>query len=210
MLGQSNFPECRDPSPGSTSISLIARVKTRDPEAWRHLGEIYAPLTYFWCRKSGVAAEDARDVVQDVFSAMWKSIDGFNLDGQSGSFRGWLATITQSKIADHWRKRLRNPAGAGGTDAQRRLKELGTSDTSHSSTQLPADIQRSGLLHRAVQLVRNEFEHKTWELFRRVVLDGEAVADVAAANAVSPCAVRQAKSRVLRRIRKELELPGGI
>lgn len=194
-----------DPSPGSTSFSLIARVKTRDSEAWKQLVEIYAPLVYFWCRKSGVSAEDARDVVQEVFSAMWKSIDGFGLEQKSGSFRGWLATITQSKIADHWRKQARNPRAIGGTDAHRRLQELGETVGAALHGAVSGGIERTGLLHRAVQCVRNEFETKTWELFSQAVFESRQVADIASQYSVSPSAVRQAKSRVLRRIRAELQ-----
>jgi len=204
-VSTTNFQPPHDPSPGSTSLSLIARVKARDPAAWKQLVEIYAPLTYFWCRKSGVSAEDSRDVVQDVFSSMWKAIDGFRPDRKSGSFRGWLCTITRSKVADHWRRCAGHPNAIGGTDAHRQFQQLQELDPSTSPGDLSSSIERSGVLHRAVQIVRNDFEAKTWQLFSRVVLDGESIATVADEFSVSSAAVRQAKSRVLRRLRVELK-----
>src|SRR6185437_3702242 len=50
---------------GSTSSSLIARVKAREPEAWRRLVELYGPLVY-----RCVPTSDAPDIVQEAFRAV--------------------------------------------------------------------------------------------------------------------------------------------
>jgi RNA polymerase sigma-70 factor (ECF subfamily) len=63
--------------------------------------------------------------------------------------------------------------------------------------------QVSGLYHRALELVRGEFEERTWQMFWQTVVDGRTPADVAADLGVSDAAVRQAKSRVLRRLKEE-------
>ncbi|HJZ60193.1 MAG TPA: sigma-70 family RNA polymerase sigma factor, partial [Gemmataceae bacterium] len=51
--------------------------------------------------------------------------------------------------------------------------------------------------------LKAEFEPKTWELFRRFVLDGAPADEVAAELGATPNAVYIAKSRVLARLREE-------
>jgi len=66
-----------------------------------------------------------------------------------------------------------------------------------------------GLLRRALEMIRDEFEERTWQAFWRTTVDGQAPRDVAADLAMSPGAVRVAKCRVLHRLREELgDLPG--
>ena len=60
------------------------------------------------------------------------------------------------------------------------------------------------LFHRALDLIRAEFEPRTWQAFWRTAIDGREAKDVAADLAMSQGAVRVAKSRVLQRLRAEL------
>jgi RNA polymerase sigma-70 factor (ECF subfamily) len=66
----------------------------------------------------------------------------------------------------------------------------------------PEDL--TGLYHRALELVRGEFEERTWQAFWRATVEGHAPADIAADIGVTPAAVRKAKSRVLLRLRQEV------
>ena len=61
------------------------------------------------------------------------------------------------------------------------------------------------LYRRAPEFVRGEFEPRTWQMFWRSVIDGLPTAAVAAELGTSPAAVRQARSRILRRFREEVE-----
>jgi RNA polymerase sigma-70 factor (ECF subfamily) len=56
-----------------------------------------------------------------------------------------------------------------------------------------------------LDLVRAEFESHTWEAFRRVAIERQSSARVAVDLGMSIAAVYQAKSRVLRRLRQELD-----
>jgi RNA polymerase sigma-70 factor (ECF subfamily) len=56
-----------------------------------------------------------------------------------------------------------------------------------------------------LDLVRAEFENHTWEAFRRVAIERQSSAQVAVDLGMSIAAVYQAKSRVLRRLRQELD-----
>ena len=56
-----------------------------------------------------------------------------------------------------------------------------------------------------MELVEPHFEPATWQAFRRVVMDGLKAAVVAAELSMSVNSVLLAKSRVLSRLRQEME-----
>ena len=186
-----------------TSASLLTGLRKADPEAWQRLLNVYGPLVYHWCQRTGLNASDSADVMQNVFMAVSRSIAGFEKRRESDSFRGWLWTVTRNKVRDFCRKRARDVEAVGGTNAWLQLAEVseGLSDDSLSITN-PREI--SGVLHRALEQVRSEFEERTWTAFWRAAVDGEPTSEIAASMDISANGVRQAKSRVLRRLRQEL------
>jgi RNA polymerase sigma-70 factor (ECF subfamily) len=196
----------------STSISLLRRVRRRDEEAWQRLCALYGPVVYGWCRRAGLQDSDAADAVQEVFRAIFRGIGDFrgdneaNRQGRSGWFRSWLWTITSNQIRLCFRKQGGAPQAFGGSDAQMRIREqpdgLETPDAAEPDAD---DATRRRILHRALQLVQNDFTPGTWEAFRRTTVEGRSAREVAADLGLSENAVRQAKFRVLRRLRDELD-----
>lgn len=61
------------------------------------------------------------------------------------------------------------------------------------------------LLHRALDLIRKDFNQITWTAFSRIALENREIQDVAKELGLTENAVRQAKFRVLRRLREELD-----
>jgi len=190
------------PAPESMSSTLLERVKAQDSEAWQRLVELYAPLIYRWCRHCGLSPEDARDIVQDVFRSVIKSIGDFRATQRPGNFRAWLRGITRHRILDHFRDRQGLPRAVGGTGAQEKLQQV--PEPSEPSTRDAPPQEEDALWHRALQSIRAEFEDRTWEAFWRVAIDARSPAEVAAELGMSVPGVYQAKSRVLRRVRQEL------
>ncbi len=193
--------------PGVTSASLLLRVRGLDADAWIRLSSLYGPVVYGWCRRGGLQDNDAADAVQDVFRSVFQGISEFRgaPDGVAGSsFRGWLWTITRNQIRLFYRRQGNVPQAVGGTDAQVRF--AAQSDALNDSTEEPdAELTRRQILHRAVDLVRGDFNETTWQAFVRVALQGHSIPDVAAELGLTDNAVRQAKFRVLRRLREELD-----
>ncbi len=187
-------------APGTTSVTLLDRIRSNDASAWRRVAQLYCPLVYRWCRRQRLREHDAADISQEVFRTVATRIGDFRRERPGDSFRGWLWTITRNKIGDHIRRQERQPASPGGSDAYQQLLNL--------SEQLPDDADSaadmSGLAHRAMLLIRSEFEERTWTMFWRAIVEGHATRDIAADLGVTPDAVRMAKSRVLRRLREEL------
>ncbi len=179
---------------------------------------MYGPLVYRWVRQAGVMQGDAEDLVQEVFIAVAHSIPHFSLQSGTGSFRRWLWGITHNKVKQHFRRVNREPRGTGGTEAQIQIRnqpELlaeasspknGESETDSVSLGFDED---ASLLHRAMGLLKSDFEEHTWRAFWRMAVDGQSSADVAEELGMTKKAVRQAKYRVLRRLRAELDAWSG-
>lgn len=184
----------------ATSLSLLAAAKARDPAAWGRLVKLYGPLVFYWCQRASLEPEDAADVVQEVFRAVARGLDRFERSSRSGSFRGWLVTITTNKIRDLARRNARQPAAVGGSDYQQFLTQLpGELDSDESRA-----TGDSLLVRRAVELVSAEFEPRTWQAFWQTAVESLATEDVGRQLGMTVVAVRKAKSRVLRRLREVL------
>ena len=209
MASSKHTPDARySEGAASTSRSLLVRVKENDPAAWDRLVTLYAPLVTHWCRRLGVPEQDARDILQDVFGVLARSIDGFRRERQADSFRGWLRVITRNKVYDHYRKSNRQPSAVGGTDAYQLMHQLPDQlqEDSELGEQVDGEDTRSEheLLLRALELIRQDFAPNTWQAFWLVVVDGKSPREVSELLKLSSGAVRVAKCRVLQRLRLEL------
>src|SRR6476620_2449763 len=73
-----------------TPLSLLARARANDQDAWARLASLYRPLVAFWCRRAHCPAEEVEDVTQEVFAAAAAGLATFRRDRPGDSFRGWL------------------------------------------------------------------------------------------------------------------------
>jgi RNA polymerase sigma-70 factor (ECF subfamily) len=204
MKGSNNDPSSPAESARvrSTSLTLLAQVKQGDRNGWARLVKLYRPLVLWWCRSRCPRPEDAEDVAQEVFGTVSAKVEEFVRLG-SGSFRGWLRTITHNKMGDHLRRIRTQPEAAGGSDAHELFAAV--PDGSGAESTAEESSEHTILLHSALALVRGEFESKTWEAAMKMIVDGQSGADVAQALGMTSGAVYIAKSRVLKRLRDELE-----
>jgi RNA polymerase sigma-70 factor (ECF subfamily) len=192
-------PPGASPAVPLTSVSLLARIKEHEAKAWQHLLHIYGPLVYHWCRRWELRPEDTADIFQEVFQAVAIQISNFRHDRPGASFRGWLWTITRNKVGDHFRRQGRGPVAVGGSDAQQRLLDIAEPPTDEA-----LDAEVGGVAYRALEVIRDQFQERTWQMFWRVTVEGHATREVAAEMGVGVDAVRMARWRILRRLRGEL------
>ena len=181
----------------TTSGSLLERLRTPDGgEAWGRFVDLYTPLLYFWACRIGLQADEAADLLQEVFTALMQKLPAFRYE-PGRSFRAWLRTLTVNK----WRDMLRRKAAALRQGTPDKLAEVADEDA--LAAQWEAEYQRH-LVGRAVEIMRADFQPATWQACWAVVVDGKPAADVAAELGLSVEAVYAARSRVLRRLRQEL------
>jgi RNA polymerase sigma-70 factor (ECF subfamily) len=182
-----------------TSMTLLGLARDNDPEAWRRLVGLYGPAVFGWAKRSGLTDDDAADVCQNVWAAVDANLGRFRKDKAGDTFRGWLWTITRNKIRDWARAKAESVAAAGGTDAQLGLQQIPDIEPPDESGE-----HDHGMLRRALDLIRPDFEESTWQAFWRLVVLGHAARDVAADLGLAPNAVHQARFRVVKRLRAEL------
>lgn len=182
-----------------TSLSLLHRVREHDQQAWERLVKIYSPLVFHWCQnESGLSDDDAADVMQDVFRSVAKSIGTFQKN-KTGTFRGWLRTITVNKIRDLIRKLHRQADAVGGSGWHQQLQELPESNTEESEAE-----EETMVMRRAVELLEDHFKELSRKAFWLVVIDGDTAAESAQKLGMTEQAVWQACYRIRRRLREEL------
>ena len=194
-----------------TSRSLIEQLRANDTAAWERMVHLYSPLVYFWCQKTGLRRQDIPDVFQDVFRSVAQNVQKFQRN-RTGSFRGWLRTITKNKATDYFRKMNREPLPAGGTEAKHFIEQFPatngpTAKEQDSVLDFEANeesrLQRE-LLKQALANIKPHFLEQTWRAFWMVVMEGRSAHDVADELSMKPGTVRVAKSRVLKRLRQEI------
>lgn len=187
-----------------TRASLLVRLRDRtDQVAWSEFVDLYSPVIYGFARKRGLQDADAADLMQDVLRSVSNAIERLDYDPKQGSFRGWLFTITRNKVFNHLSARKGKARGTGDTGAHAQLASY-PDQSPDLDAAWEQDYQRQ-LASLALNEIRSEFQPKTWEAFWRTAVDGEGASEVARRLSMSAGAVYVAKSRVLARLKDEVQ-----
>ena len=186
-----------------TSASLLVRLRDgANNGAWREFTTLCGPVIYGFARKRGLQDADAADVMQDVLRSVSGAIGRLDYDRQQGTFRGWLFTITRNKVFNFLSARRIRPQSSGDTTTNRLLAAQPTAND--GADEWEVEYQRR-LAAIAMERIKNEFQPNTWRAFQLVAVDGLPVAEVARQVAMSAGAIYVAKSRVLARLKDEVE-----
>lgn len=168
-----------------------------EEEAWERFVRLYSPLLEFWAKRIGLTQSDADDMVQDVFVVLISKLPEFEYDS-GRSFRGWMRTITLNKCRDWLRKKSRSP-----DDLHSGILRGLNGD---NDVEMFAEAEfRERLVARALELMQTEFEASTWKACWETVVHSRPVAEVAQELGISSNSVYLARSRVLRRLREDLD-----
>lgn len=190
-------------STSTHGTSLIVRLRENDAVAWNEMVELYAPLIFHWCVRRGLQSSDAADTMQEVFSKAATAVHQFQSQ-TTGSLRAWLWVITQNKVRDFCRKQNHQINGMGGTEANFKFTQVVDDHSDADDDELTGEVENNRLLHRALEQIKVDFQPHTWQAFWLTTVEGNETRDVAEELGLSPNSVRQAKSRVLRRLREQL------
>jgi RNA polymerase sigma-70 factor (ECF subfamily) len=186
-----------------TQASLLVRLRdAADDAAWVQFVDVYAPLIYGYVRKRGLQDADAADITQDVLRAVAVAMRGGGYDPARGSFRGWLFTIVRNKLADFQSDAVRQVQARGDSAAHELLMQHWARD---DETEWESDYQRR-LFHYAAEQVRGDFQETTWQAFWQTAVEQRSGKVVAAELGLSVAAVYLAKSRVMARLKEQVQM----
>jgi RNA polymerase sigma-70 factor (ECF subfamily) len=185
-----------------TRATLLFRVRdAQDQSAWAEFVELYMPLVYSYALKTGLQEADAADAAQETLLLVVRAIPSFHYEPERGSFRGWLLTILRNQLRRRAQRASQQSAGSGDT----RILELLHEQPGREELDVWEREYRLRLFHWAAARVKDSFRESTWQAFWKTTVEGNAIAETALSLGVSEGAIYIARSRVLARIRKEIE-----
>jgi RNA polymerase sigma factor (sigma-70 family) len=186
-----------------TRASLLVQIRDgANHAAWQEFVNLYGPIVYGYARKRGLQDADAADLMQDVLRSVSAAIGRLDYDRNQGTFRGWLFTITRNKFLNFLAARRIRPRGSGDTTTNRLLNSH--PDDSDGADAWELEYQRR-LASLAMERIQDEFQENTWRAFWLTAVEGLAAAEAARQVGISSGAIYVAKSRVLARLREEVD-----
>jgi RNA polymerase sigma-70 factor (ECF subfamily) len=191
------------PEPPVTRATLLVRIRdANDTQAWRQFSELYAPVVYGLFRRRGLQDADAADLTQEVLQAVAVGAERFEYDPQRGTFRGWLYRIARNKLNDFLAHQMRHPRGNGAKTTQDLINSLPAAE--EEAAQWDREYEHRVFIW-AAEHVRACVDESTWQAFWQTAVEGKSGRDVAEAVGLSVGAVYVAKSRVLARLKQQVE-----
>ena len=182
----------------TTSITLIERLRCCDDErAWERFVHLYTPMIYRWAMRMELSHDVATDLVQEVLTLMVCKLPQFRYD-ETKSFRGWLRQVTLNRYRELVRRKkiCTVPADGG------QFPDAGQPDPAEFVEETE---YRREIISRAADLIRGDYDEITWTAFWEYVAVGRTPTEVAESLQLSVNSVYLAKSRILKRLRAELD-----
>ena len=179
-----------------TPVSLLERLCRQPDEAhWQRFVVLFTPLLSRWGNRLGVPATDTEDVLQEVYTTLFRKLPEFRYD-PARSFRAWLWTVFHRQTLA-WRKRQAR-------NLPLTVKQLEALESPDSVAEASEAEYRRFLISRILAVIQKDFPEQTWQIFWQVTVEGRPGVEVAKHFGVTPNAVYLARGRVLARLRQEL------
>jgi RNA polymerase sigma factor (sigma-70 family) len=188
----------------ATRASLLIRIRDRgDHAAWSQFVDVYQPLVHGFARKHGLQEADAADLTQEVLRAVARSVGRLDYDPRRGTFRGWLFTVVRNQLRDFLERKRRQVQGSGDTGVQQSLNEQ-PAPIGGPEEEWDRAYERR-LFTWAAEQVRAGVQGATWQAFWQTAVEGQSGQEVAQALGMSVAAVYLAKSRVMARLKEQIQ-----
>ncbi len=174
---------------------MVRGLRARDGAALRQFYDEFSDAIRAIAMRYVRDEHDAEEVLHDVAWTVYRKIDRF---AGASDFWRWVHVITRNASLMHLRRAKRNPTPYEDRDLHAlrpdpSLLPLPPTGESRIDTQRAVD-QLDDALSEGTELNR--------ELFRRLVLDGETIADVAESSGLSVSATKSRLHRVRNDLRK--------
>ena len=184
-----------------TRPSLILRLQNhQDVQAWSEFTQIYEPLVFRMARQLGMQHADAVEARQEVMLHLANVVERWE-PKVGGSFRGWLHRVARNVMLRYLEKLNRHPRASADSRIHAILNELPGEE--------PTDIydlefQRQAFAW-ATQRVREQVGESTWQAFWQTFVEQKTADATAKQLGMSRGNVYVARSRVMKRLRDEVE-----
>ena len=186
-----------------TSNSLLLQVKNpQNAEAWEKFSKIYHPVIYRLAQGRGLQDVDALDLAQQVLIAVAGAIGRWEPKSDATRFRHWLRRVIRNATVNALSRKPCDLA-VGGSSVHKLLLQH-PANNEQLESQIEAEY-RCELYRQAAEIVRADVQSSTWQVFELTVLDGQDVRNVAEKFGKPTGAIYTARSRVMFRLRQEIQ-----
>lgn len=191
-----------------TSTTLLNLCQQRSPDAWERFQNLYGPVILYWLRKKRVPVSDQDDVYQEVMTSVYKSLPSFRKDNPNHKFRAWLWSIIAKRAADYFHQiqTVPKPNGDSRFLCEVYNTELDSIEFDGETAPPKQDsTEREILTRQLLEDLKTSSEPLDLEIFRLTEILKLTSRDAAQQLGITPDALRQRKSRFLKRIHKEYD-----
>lgn len=189
-----------------TRSSLIQRLKaTINGESWEEFFHTYWELIYNVARRAGLSEADAQDIVQETILKVHNSLDRFEYNRKRGTFKGWLRTVTRSRLNDFFKKQQRRPAfNKPLEEAADELQNLEDPEGPEIEKIWDEEWNRN-LIQAALSRTKKLSSPKQFQIFKCHYIDEWTVRETCRTLGVNAAQVYMAKQRVGKIFREAVE-----
>lgn len=203
-------PDPAQPSSLHTRPTLLFRLRDwRDEASWTEFYRLYRNFVYGLARRGGLTHPEAEEVTQEVFVRVAESIKDFESNPALGTFRGWLAQLTRWRIADKFRARPRDAAGAGtprrddAPDATRTIERIPDERPAALDAASEEEWQKL-VLEAALGRLARRVDAKHFQVFDLCSRQGWPVMRVARELGVNPATIYVINHRLKKELKAEV------
>ena len=189
-----------------TRSSLIQRLKaTINGESWEEFFHTYWELIYNVARRAGLSEADAQDIVQETILKVHNSLDRFEYNRKRGTFKGWLRTVTRSRLNDFFKKQQRRPAfNKPLEEAADELQNLEDPEGPEIEKIWDEEWNRN-LIQAALSRTKKLSSPKQFQIFKCHYIDEWTVRETCRTLGVNAAQVYMAKQRIGKIFREAVE-----
>jgi len=179
------------PGPADDEVRLLAELRAGRPRAAERLAEATYRKLYASCHRLTGDAEEAADLVQETYRKAWQALPEFRGDAR---FSTWLYRIAWTTHA----KRLRRPRRVVPIEPEREAAEP---DRAPGPEAAAATHERARRLRAAVERLPEPLRFTVTARYWAEL----PVREIAAAESITPMAVRKRLAKALAELKLTLE-----
>jgi RNA polymerase sigma-70 factor (ECF subfamily) len=188
-------PDLRN-SPQTSQSLLLRLCDGNDHESWQLFFAIYSPVLREYFQRRGLQAADSDDLVQEVLASVVKAMRDSQYDRAKGRFRSWLGTVAANRLSNFFRRRA----------CYANLVQVTPDNVAYIDPDSDwVELFSKHLFRAACERIRPLFELQTWESFQLTWIDNVPAQEVANRLSIPIHSVYVNKSRVLQRLKDEVE-----
>ncbi|HJO94725.1 MAG TPA: sigma-70 family RNA polymerase sigma factor [Victivallales bacterium] len=193
-----------------TRVTLIGNIKENKEEAWNEFCVFYWDVITGWARRLWCSDAVAKDVFQETIVSLMRQMPNFDYDVGKGRFRSFMKTIVKRRVYDIYRKEgkyVNFSSSDNDSDNSSDISFLDKLQYEHKKQEITYDsdlVWMDSILKKAIRIVAEKLDPKTYLSFKLYVLEERSVEDVIKATGIEKIGtVYQHKSRFLTALKNE-------